>query len=168
MISIHHSSWQQVQILDVNNDLRTGKIGRNDAKVDLLMQNSNEIFFIGEGKRSYSNFFSSAQEKSKIHKAFKNIFKTIDDLYASSSNVKITSLICMLDVPGSNSDFFLDQEKRKIEESIKLGHVSEITEEEFVVIGVYVLNRKTSFELFFSHGFDKDIEKNLRENFGRK
>jgi len=168
MISIHHSSWQQVQILDVNDDLRTGKIGRNDSKVDLLMQNNDEIFFIGEGKRSYSNFFSSTQEKLKIHKAFKNIFKTIDDLYASSKNVKITSLICMLDVPDSNSDFFLDQEKRKIEESIKLGHISEITEEEFVVIGVYVLNRKTSFELFFSQGFNKDIEKNLRENFGSK
>ena len=168
MIAIHHSSWQQVQIMDVDGDLKTGKIGRNDAKVDLLMQDNFNRFLVAEGKKSYANFFSSSQEKIKIHDAFKNIFKIIDDLYSSRRNEKITSLICMLDIPASNSDFFLDQERRKIVDSIKLGHVSEITDEEFVVIGVYVLNRKTSFELFFSQGFDKEVARVLRENFGNK
>jgi hypothetical protein len=168
MIAIHHSSWQQVQIVDVNQQLKTGKIGRNDAKVDLLMQDKEERFLVAEGKRSYANFFSSAQEKIKIHNAFKNISKIIDDLYASKNTKKITSLICMLDVPALNSDFFLDQERRKIVESIKLGHVSEITDEEFVVIGVYVLNSKTLFELFFSQGFDENVANMLRENFGSK
>jgi hypothetical protein len=162
------SNDANTQIVDVNQQLKTGKIGRNDAKVDLLMQDKEERFLVAEGKRSYANFFSSAQEKIKIHNAFKNISKIIDDLYASKNTKKITSLICMLDVPALNSDFFLDQERRKIVESIKLGHVSEITDEEFVVIGVYVLNSKTLFELFFSQGFDENVANMLRENFGSK
>lgn len=165
MIAIHHSSWQQVQIENVNRDLVTGKIGRNDAKVDLLMQDDQARFLAAEGKRNYSNFFSTAQEKSKINKAFKNIFKLVDELYSSSKNTKITSLICLLDVPNSNSEFFLDQEKRKINESIRLGHISEITEDEFVVIGVYVLNEKTNFELFFSPNFDRTLAISIRECF---
>jgi hypothetical protein len=168
MIAIHHSSWQQVQIKNVENELTTGKIGRNDAKVDLLMQDGEARFLAAEGKRSYSNFFSSTQEKNKINQAFKNIFKTIDDLYASDRNTKITSLICMLDVPDSNSDFFLKQEKQKIAESIELGHISEITDDDFVVIGIYVLNKKTYFELFFSPDFDKNLAKLISENFGNK
>lgn len=168
MIAIHHSSWQQVQIKNVRGELATGKIGRNDAKVDLLMQDNEARFLAAEGKRSYSNFFSSAQEKSKINQAFKNIFSTIDELYASDKSTKITSLICMLDVPASNSDFFLKQEKQKIVESIKLGHISEITDDEFVVIGIYVLNNVTHFELFFSPNFDTGLARLITENFEPK
>lgn len=168
MISIHHSSWQQVQIANIRNELKMGKIGRDEAKIDLLMQDSKSRFLVAEGKKSYSNFFSSPQEINKIKQALKNIFKTIDHLYSSKNNIKITSLICMLDVPTSNSELFLEQERQKILESIKLGHVSEITDNDFVVIGVYVLNRKTHFELFFSSNFDKELASILSEDFGIK
>ena len=165
MIAIHHSSWQQVRIRNTHGELVTAKIGRNEAKVDLVLQDDHFSFLAAEGKRAYSNFFSSAQEKTKIRKAFSNIFKTIDELYGSRKNIKITSLICMLDVPNENSEFFLEQEKRKINESIKLGHISEITDEEFVVIGVYVIKQETRFELFFSSAFDNELKSLIQKNF---
>lgn len=168
MLAIHHSSWQQVRIKNAKQELITGKIGRNEAKVDLLMQDEESRFLVAEGKRSYSNFFSSAQEKNKISQAFKNISKTIDDLYASDSSTKIISLICMLDVPAYNSDFFLQIERQKIEESIQLGHVNDIIDDDFVVIGIYVLNRKTFFELFFSPNFDKNLAMLISEKFCKK
>ena len=165
MIAIHHSSWQQIRIRNKNGVLNTAKIGRNDAKVDLVLQDTESTFLAAEGKRTYSDFFSSIQEKNKIGKAFENVFQLIDNLFETSQSTKITTFICLLDVPEVNSKYFLEQEKRKISESIRLGHISEIVDGEFVVIGVYVNQRITKFELFFSNSFNRDLREQLGEMF---
>jgi hypothetical protein len=165
MIAIHHSSWQQIRVRSQQNDLQTAKIGRNDAKVDLVLQDDTSSFLVAEGKRTYGDFFQSEQEKEKISQAFLNIYELIDNLFGTPNNHKITAFICLLDVPKVNSDFFLGKERQKIQESIKLGHLSEITDQEFVLIGVYVLNRQTKFELFFSSDFDSNVKQRLTKAF---
>jgi hypothetical protein len=133
--------------------------------VDLVLQDTESTFLAAEGKRTYSDFFSSIQEKIKIGKAFENVFQLIDNLFETSQSTKITTFICLLDVPEVNSKYFLEQEKRKISESIRLGHISEIVDGEFVVIGVYVNQRITKFELFFSNSFNRDLREQLGEMF---
>ncbi len=165
MIAIHHSSWQQIRLRNEQKILKTAKIGRNDAKVDLVLQDDSNSFLAAEGKRTYGDFFRSAQEKEKISQAFLNIYALIDKLFGTSNNQIITSFICLLDVPKVNSSFFLGKERQKIHESIKLGHISEITDQEFVLIGVYVLDRQTRFELFFSSDFDNDVKQRLIKAF---
>lgn len=167
MISIHHSSWQQVIIRNTEDELIIGKIGRNDAKLDLLMQHNENKFLAAEGKRSYEGFFRSTQETKKINQAFKNTFNKIDELYGPGS-VKITSLICMLNIPSIKSKFFLDQEKEKINKSIESNHISEFIDGDYLIIGVYVLNRKTRFELFFSNGFNHELKDLITEGFQSK
>lgn len=165
MIAIHHSSWQQIRIRDSLGELVSAKIGRNDSKVDLVLQDDSNIFLAAEGKRSYANFFSSEREKTKIKDAFNNVYATIDRLFGSKLNQKVTSLICLLDVPDAKSDFFLAQERAKITESIRQGHISELTDGEFVIIGIYVLKNQTHFELFFSPTFMPQLKKQLTESF---
>lgn len=165
MIAIHHSSWQQIRIRDKSNYLDTAKIGKNDSKVDLVMQSPDNVFFAAEGKRKYTDFFSSPAERNKIEAAFKNIRKVIDDLYKSKINKKIASFICLLDVPEVDSKFFLDSERKKISASIAAGHLNTIANQEFVVIGAYTLRGISNFELFFSDKFPDEIHQRLIDIF---
>ena len=165
MIAIHHSSWQQIRIRDKSDYLDTAKIGRNDSKVDLVMQSQDNVFFAAEGKRKYTDFFSSPTERNKIEAAFNNIRAVIDELYKSKVDKKIISFICLLDVPEVDSKFFLDSEKQKITASIATGHLNKLANQEFVVIGSYTLKGVSKFELFFSERFPPDIKIRLVEIF---
>ena len=165
MIAIHHSSWQQIRIRDKRNYLDTAKIGRNDSKVDLVMQSPNDIFFAAEGKRKYSDFFSSPAERDKIASAFRNIWSVIDDLYKSKIENRIASFICLLDVPEVDSIFFLETERQKISASIAAGHLDKLANQEFLVIGTYTLRGISNFELFFSKGFPAEVRRQLSEIF---
>ena len=153
MISIHHSSWQQIRIRDKVDFLDTAKIGRNSSKVDLVMQSPDNVFLAAEGKRKYTDFFSSPAERSKIEAAFSNILDVIDDLYKEKIEEKIVCFICMLDIPEVDPDFFLESEKQKISSSIAAGHLDRLANQEFVVIGNYTQGGVSKFELFFSASF---------------
>ena len=165
MIAIHHSSWQQIRIRDKLNYLDTAKIGRNDSKVDLVMQSQDNVFFAAEGKRKYTDFFSSPKERKKIEAAFNNIRAVIDELYKSKVDKKIISFICLLDVPEVDSKVFLDSEKQKITASIASGGLNKLANQEFVVIGTYTLKGISKFELFFSEKFPSDIRIRLEGIF---
>jgi hypothetical protein len=165
MIAIHHSSWQQISIKTDSGSIVQGTIGRNDSKVDLVMQGNNRTFLTAEGKRSFNQFFSTPQEKTKIRQAFENIKSTIEFLLKTSDFKQIVSLTCLLEVPETNSEFFLEFERRKIAEASQNGIISEIAGDEFVVIGVYVQDNETKFELFFSNSFDEDLMKLLQSEF---
>ena len=167
MIAIHHSSWQQIRIRDAFNFLDTAKIGRNDSKVDLVMQSPDNIFFAAEGKRKYTDFFSSPAERTKIAAAFNSIRTEIDDLYKSKVEKKIISFICRLDIPEVDSKFFLDAEKQKITTSIKAGHLNNLANQDFVVIGNYTLKGVSKFELFFSEKFSSEIKDRIEEIFSK-
>ena len=168
MIAIHHSSWQQISVLDNSGTLVQGTIGRNDSKVDLVMQGQDQTFLTAEGKRSFNHFFSTPQEKKKIRQAFENIKTTIRDLLGSPDFNQIVSLICLLDIPETNSDFFLKAERNKISEAAVNGIISEIAGDHFVVVGVYVSKRQTKFELFFSNGFDEAQKSLMQREFSSK
>ena len=167
MIAIHHSSWQQIRIRDSANFLDTAKIGRNDSKVDLVMQSPDNLFFAAEGKRKYTDFFSSPAERNKIESAFNNIRIVIDDLYKATVNGKIISFICILDVPEVDSDYFLEAEKQKIIGSISAGHLDKLANQDFVVIGTYTLAGVTNFALFFSEKFPSELRSRLDEIFSK-
>ena len=167
MIAIHHSSWQQIRIRDSANFLDTAKIGRNDSKVDLVMQSPDNLFFAAEGKRKYTDFFSSPAERKKIESAFNNIRIVIDDLYKAEVNGKIISFICILDVPEVDSDYFLEAEKQKIIGSISAGHLDKLANQDFVVIGTYALAGVTNFALFFSEKFPSELRSRLDEIFSK-
>ena len=167
MIAIHHSSWQQIRIRDKSNFLDTAKIGRNDSKVDLVMQSPDNVFFAAEGKRKYTDFFSSIDERTKIEAAFNNIRSVIDVLYKSTVNEKIVSFICLLDVPEVDSKFFLDLEKQKIQASISSGHLDKLANQEFVVVGYFTLKGVSNFQLFFSKNFPSIFRTRLEEIFSR-
>jgi len=167
MIAIHHSSWQQIRIRDAFDFLDTAKIGRNDSKVDLVMQSPDNVFFAAEGKRKYTDFFSSPAERTKIEAAFNSIRTVIDDLYKSKVEKKIISFICLLDVPEVDSKFFLDAEKQKITTSIKAGHLNKLANQDFVVIGNYTLRGVSKFELFFSEKFPSEIKGKVEEIFSK-
>ena len=167
MIAIHHSSWQQIRIRDKSNFLDTAKIGRNDSKVDLVMQSPDNVFFAAEGKRKYTDFFSSIDERTKIEAAFNNIRSVIDVLYKSTVNEKIVSFICLLDVPEVDSKFFLDLEKQKIQASIASGHLDKLANQEFVVVGYFTLKGVSNFQLFFSKNFPSIFRTRLEETFSR-
>jgi hypothetical protein len=165
MIAIHHSSWQQIRIRDKEGFLDTAKIGRNDSKVDLVMQSPDNVFFAAEGKKKYTDFFKSVSERTKISEAFDNTRSVIDDLYKSKTNGKIIGFICLLDVPEVDSKFFLDSEKQKITLSIAAGHLSKVANQEFVVIGSYTLDGISKFELFFSTKFPLEVKQRLMKIF---
>lgn len=165
MIAIHHSSWQQIRIRDKSNYLDTAKIGRNDSKVDLVMQSPDNLFLAAEGKKRYSDFFRSPAERSKIEAAFNNIRFVIDDLFKTEVENKIVAFICLLDVPEVDSEFFLDSEKQRIKSSIEAGHLDKLANQEFVVIGSYALRGVSKFELFFSGGFPLELSDRLRNVF---
>jgi hypothetical protein len=167
MIAIHHSSWQQIRIRDSDNFLDTAKIGRNDSKVDLVMQSPDNLFFVAEGKRKYTDFFSSPAERNKIESAFNNIRIVIDDLYKAKVNGKIISFICILDVPEVDSDYFLEAEKKKIIGSISAGHLDKLANQDFVVIGAYTLAGISNFALFFSEKFPSELRSRLDEIFSK-
>jgi hypothetical protein len=167
LIAIHHSSWQQIRIRDKSNFLDTAKIGRNDSKVDLVMQSPDNVFFAAEGKRKYTDFFSSIDERTKIEAAFNNIRAVIDDLYKSKVNEKIVSFICLLDVPEVDSKFFLDLEKQKIQTSIASGHLDKLANQEFVVVGYFTLKGVSNFQLFFSKNFPSISRTRLEDIFSR-
>jgi hypothetical protein len=165
MIAIHHSSWQQIRIRDTFNYLDTAKIGRNDSKVDLVMQSPDNVFFAAEGKKKYTDFFSSPKERIKIKAAFNSVRTVIDDLYKSKVEEKIISFVCLLDVPEVDSKFFLDAEKQKIEASIKAGHLNKLANQDFVVIGNYTLKGVSKFELFFSEKFPTEMRSRIAKIF---
>jgi len=165
MIAIHHSSWQQIRIRDKSNYLDTAKIGRNDSKVDLVMQSPDNLFLAAEGKKRYSDFFRSPAERSKIEAAFNNIRSVIDDLFKTEVENKIVAFICLLDVPEVDSEFFLDSEKQRIKASIEAGHLDKLANQEFVVIGSYALRGVSKFELFFSGAFPLELSDRLRNVF---
>ncbi len=165
MIAIHHSSWQQIRIRDNTGYLDTAKIGRNESKVDLVMQSPDNVFLAAEGKKKYTDFFSSPAERSKIQAAFNNIRIVIDSLYKAQDHVKIVGFICLLDVPEVNSKFFLELEKDKIMRSIEAGHLHKLACQEFVVIGSYTLAGISRFELFFSKDFPPHLEHRLMKIF---
>jgi hypothetical protein len=165
MIAIHHSSWQQIRIRDKSNFLDTAKIGRNDSKVDLVMQSPDNLFLAAEGKKRYSDFFRTPAERDKIEAAFNNIRGVIDDLFKEDVEHKIVAFICLLDVPEVDSEFFLDSEVQRIRASIAAGHLDKLANQDFVVIGSYVLNGVSKFELFFSSGFAVDLSLRLRSVF---
>ena len=165
MIAIHHSSWQQIRIRDNSNYLDTAKIGRNDSKVDLVMQSPDNLFYIAEGKKKYTDFFSSKAERDKIEAAFDNTRILIDDLYKSNLVEKIISFICLLDIPEVNTEFFLAAERKKIIDSISAGHLDNLANHHFLVIGTYTLSGKTFFELFFSKDFPDTLLIRLKEIF---
>jgi hypothetical protein len=165
MIAIHHSSWQQIRIRDISGFLDTAKIGRNNSKVDLVMQSQENMFLAGEGKRRYTDFFASSSERNKIETAFNNIRSLIDDLYKSEMNKKIIAFICLLDVPPVDWEFFLEAERRKISESIAVGHLNKIANQDFVVIGSFVISGSSYFELFFSKDFDSELKNTLIKIF---
>jgi hypothetical protein len=165
MIAIHHSSWQQIRIRDKSNYLDTAKIGRNDSKVDLVMQSPDNLFLAAEGKKRYSDFFRTLAEREKIEEAFNNIRTLIDDLFKSHVENKVVAFICLLDVPEVDSEFFLDSERKKIRASIAAGHLDKLANQEFVVIGSYALRGVSKFELFFSGAFPSELSERLRSVF---
>ena len=167
MIAIHHSSWQQIRIRDKTNFLDTAKIGRNDSKLDLVMQSPDNLFFAAEGKRKYTDFFSSASERAKIEAAFNNIRTVIDDLYKSKLDKTVVSFICLLDVPEIDSKFFLESEKQKISGSIKAGHLNKLANQDFLVIGTYTLMGVTKFELFYSQDFPVELQRRFTKIFSK-
>jgi hypothetical protein len=167
MIAIHHSSWQQIRIRDKANFLDTAKIGRNDSKVDLVMQSPDNLFFAAEGKRKYTDFFSSQAERQKIESAFNNIRDVIDDLYKSKVKEKIISFICLLDIPEVDSEYFLESEKQKIIGSIRAGHLAKLANQDFLVIGTYTISGISNFELFFSDEFPSELRRRLEVIFSK-
>jgi hypothetical protein len=165
LIAIHHSSWQQIRVRNYKGVIDTAKIGRNDSKVDLVMQSQENLFFAAEGKKAYTDFFSSTTERAKIEVAFNNIRKLIDDLYGGPNSEKLVAFLCLLDIPEVNSEFFLKAEKRKITDSIAAGHLNKLANQEFLVIGVYTINFVTHFETFYSPNFDVKMKDLFNEIF---
>ena len=165
LIAIHHSSWQQIRVRNCNEVIDTAKIGRNESKVDLVMQSKENLFFAAEGKKAYTDFFSSTTERAKIEVAFNNIRKLIDDLYGGPNPEKLVAFLCLLDIPEVDSDFFLKAEKRKIKDSIAAGHLNKLANQEFLVIGVYTINFVTHFETFYSPNFDVKMKDLFNEIF---
>lgn len=166
MIAIHHSSWQQIRVRNKKGSLATEKVGRNSSKIDLIMQNSDKFFAV-EGKRNVTDFFSSKKEQSKIQVAFNNARASLDNLFGSKSNTKIVAFVCLLNVPLKNSDSALENEIRRITQSISNGEFDQMAGQDFVLVGVYLRGGSTQFQLFFSKGFnqaEKDQLKLVFEN----
>ena len=130
------------------------------------MQNSDKFFAV-EGKRNVTDFFSSKKEQSKIQIAFNNARASLDNLFGSKSNTKIVAFVCLLNVPLKNSDSALENEIRRITQSISNGEFDQMAGQDFVLVGVYLRGGSTQFQLFFSKGFnqaEKDQLKLVFEN----
>lgn len=167
MIAIHHSSWQQMRITDAGGEMRSTPIGRNSSKLDLVMQGPGGKFLAAEGKKKYTDFFSSEKEQQKIKAAFKNVLNMIDTLYMSPGVEKTCAFLCLLDVPALDNQFFLDAERSKIQGSITAGHLEGIAPGPYVVIGYYSVGSESFFELFFSDHFPEAVVNELSDIFLR-
>ena len=161
MIAIHHSSWQQIRVRDKLGSVVTEKVGRNSSKIDLIMQDSDKFFAV-EGKKEFSSFFSSKSERDKIQTAFHNARGSIDNLFGTKNNLKITAFVCLLDVSEINTDYALEKEVHRINEAIFAGELDQMAGQDFVVVGVYLLDESTQFRLFFSERFNQ-IERDRLE-----
>jgi hypothetical protein len=164
MIAVHHAPWQQIRLRDNVNILDTRKILRDEAKLDLVMQSKDNVFFAAEGKKNFSDFFNT-KEQEKIALAFQNTQNIIDSLYKSNGNLKIISFICLLEAPEIGTDIFLKAERQKILDTIKSGGLDKIAKQEFVVIGVYTRENLTNFEVFYSRNFPITMQTRMNEIF---
>ena len=66
------------------------------------------------------------------------------------------------------SEFFLESTINEIKESIKIGHLNKIVNENYIVIIVYEINKKTFFKLLFSEIFNAYNQEDLNKIFPGK
>lgn len=149
MIAIHHSSWQQIRVQNVSGITSTSKVGRDDSKVDLVMQSSKNHFLAAEGKRRFSDFTLTSRERAKITVAFENVRKEIDELYGTSKNEKTIAFVCLVDGSGSESEL------KDIEASVNSNSLQAIAGQEHLVIACLPSQDTTEFRLFFSPDFSE-------------
>lgn len=149
MIAIHHSSWQQIRVQNTSGITTTSKVGRDDSKVDLVMQSSKNHFLAAEGKRRFSDFMLTSRERSKITVAFENVRKEIDELYGTSKNEKTIAFVCLVDGSESKSEL------KDIEVSVKSNSLRAIAGQEHIVIACLPSRDVTEFRLFFSPDFSE-------------
>ena len=156
-IHTHHSSWQQIQINQVQQ-----KINRVSTKLDLIMQQNN-IFMLAEGKDKYQSILSDR----KIKHAMKYSSKTIDE-ETNNNNLKFNAFLYNLQTtPAKDPEYYADSEELIVQGGIERGHFNDIAyEENFVVIIVYTDKANcTKFRLVFSHEFEPNLMNQLQDKF---
>lgn len=161
MIAIHHSSWQQIRIQTLGGQTVTAKIGRDDSKVDLVMQSATNHFLVAEGKRRFADFTLTTKESSKIAAALKNASREIDKIFGTSQNHKTMAFICVID----ETDF--GSECRTIESAVKSNALGAIAGQEHFVIACEQSSGTTRFELFFSPDFSIENKISFEKMFDK-
>lgn len=163
-IHTHHSSWQQLVIHNHDHDAQH-KIDRISTKVDLIMQDTNGIFMIAEGKNDYTDILKDA----KIQKAMKDASDTIDNLCATE-HTKFNAFIYNLKIhPDKEPEYYATQEAEKVAGDIQKGYFNNIaSEHDFVIIIVYTKEDKsTGFKLVYSKDFTASLKIQLDQEFNQ-
>jgi len=158
MVSIHHSSWQQLRLRGRDGRLQTVKIGRDSAKVDLVLQASDDVFLVAEGKKTVRDFFRSSSEEEKIRTALVATKQKIDELLLDSKALKFSTFVCHVDEEKSNDTFATGAD---IRERIRDGSFGRLAGGEFVVVGLLPLESSSRFIVEFSQGFPTQIQEKL-------
>jgi len=151
-------AWQELKILKNKIEHRF-YVGKNDIRVDLVMQKENKtsLFYVAEAKEFFRQILN---ERKKIDDSIKSIYSRIKKLNGEKTN-PIYSYIIGIDttnLKGSVSSEIINNEVNLVKSlidrlpSLEGGRVCVLT---------YWLSNQTRFSLVFS----KDFPKELREVF---
>lgn len=161
-ISAPGGAWQELKILK-NKIEQKFYIGKNEKRVDLIMQKENKtsLFYLAEAKEFFRQILN---EREKIDNSIKSIFSRIKRL--KSGKLKpIYSYIIGIDTTNLKGDVFEEIIKNETNLIRRLINKLPPVEGGRVCVLTYWHGNRTKFSLIFSKDFPTDLIEMFKKIF---
>jgi len=161
-ISVPGGAWQELKILKNNIEQRF-YIGKNEKRVDLIMQkeNNTSLFYLAEAKEFFRQILN---KREKIDNSIKSIFNRVKRLKGGRVR-PIYSYIIGIDTTNLKGDIFSETINNE------LGYIGGVIDKLPPVEGgrvcvlTYWQGSQTKFDLVFSKDFPKELTQMFKKIF---